>query len=71
MQVILAGFPRKAFPQKIGKGRHWTPVFFAVAEATPQDSPKASPRANADTGLINPLPPPPTPEGPEGPEDFQ
>ena len=25
-KVIFAGLPRKAFPRKVGKGRHWTPV---------------------------------------------
>ena len=44
LKVIFAGLPRKAFPRKQAYVRHQ--CFSVVAEATHQDSPKASPRAD-------------------------
>ena len=44
-KVIFAGLPRKAFPGKQAKVNTGHQCFSVVAQATPQDSPKASPMA--------------------------
>ena len=43
--LLYAGLPRKAFPGKQAKEDTGHQCFSVVAQATPQDSPKASPMA--------------------------
>ena len=38
-------FAKESLPTEIGKGRHWTSVFFYGCASSSQDSPKASPMA--------------------------
>ena len=38
-------FAKESLPTEIGKGRHWTSVFFCGCTSSRQDSPKASPMA--------------------------
>ena len=38
-------FAKESLPTEIGKGRHWTSVFFCGCTSRSQDSPKASPMA--------------------------
>ena len=52
-------FAKESLPTEIGKGRHWTSVFFCGCTSRSQDSPKASPMAIFKwknlTGQLNPL----------------
>ena len=38
-------FAKESLPTEVGKGRHWTSVFFCGCTSRSQDSPKASPMA--------------------------
>ena len=57
--LLYAGLPRKAFPGKQAKVDTGHQCFSVVAQATPQDSPKASPMAifkwKNFIGQLNPL----------------
>ena len=44
--LLYVGLPRKDFPGKQAKVDTWHQCFSVVVQATPQDSPKASPMAN-------------------------
>ena len=52
-------FAKESLPTEIGKGRHWTSVFFCGCPSSSQDSPKASPMAIFKwknlIGQLNPL----------------
>ena len=52
-------FAKESLPTEVGKGRHWTSVFFCGCTSRSQDSPKASPMAIFKwknlIGQLNPL----------------
>ena len=52
-------FAKESLPTEIGKGKHWTSVFFCGCTSRSQDSPKASPMAIFKwknlVGQLNPL----------------